>query len=553
MSTQINVTVGSGGLPEKAKQQQQAARQAQLEKERQRRIEAQGQEQRNAALTAEGRAPDGSVLSSGKAKQPLAQPRPAAFRSDNLPNVGTMWDFYSYGGPAVTLGNLGWRARNITTISANVEYFPTNNLTTQTNNNTIACGSGKEHQTITTERTELIQIFSTGTKTPSVVIDSYSYSPPPNPYYYVSYKAYFFNLVAVGGVVNNLYQDSAILPAGKDNAIYIYFTRRIASLRKYNMGAYYVDYFTSAGNYDFTNPSTPTQIDGGPTTLLGAPIDGVFTYNNSSGELATATVPKLFSGFNIDLSYSDSFRAFAVNKNKIREIVFPEYLKNKITSKWPLQYQQVNDNLYSDIQYTATDYNYGMSLNGDWFSARYDDITGFGKLIAVTDYGEISTATPEIFSKINTDIQFTDPANIKQFDFSKYRVILEDRSSGMFSAYANGTCSNDFSFQDYSLSDITVKDLYATAEYIDFAVWKNPGESVDYSVFNTSGCPITPSLPQVIKNRKARTQMFPGRPAAPAFPTYGDATLIAITDGGDPGYCRSMCLALGFTEADLTP
>jgi hypothetical protein len=84
MSTQINVTVGSGGLPEKAKQQQQAARQAQLEKERQRRIEAQGQQQRIAALAADGRASDGSVLSGGNAKQPLPQPRPAAFRASRV-------------------------------------------------------------------------------------------------------------------------------------------------------------------------------------------------------------------------------------------------------------------------------------------------------------------------------------------------------------------------------------------------------------------------------------------------------------------------------------
>ncbi len=552
MSTQINVTVGSGGLPEKAKLQQQAARQAQLEKERQRRVEAQGQEQRNAALTAEGRAPDGSVLSSGKTKQPLAQPRPAAFRSDNLPDVGTMWDFYSYGGPAVTLGNLGWRARSITIPAAEVRYFPDSNFITQSYNNTIACGSGKEHQTITTERPDLTGIFMEGTKSPAITIDGYNYSLPPNPFYYLEYKAYFFNVTAIGGVTSSIFADTTILPTGKDSAIYIYFTRNTSSLRKYNMGAYYIDYYTSSGAYSFTVPSTPTQIDGGPTTHLGAPTDGVFTAYDSNGNLVTYTVPKLFSGFSIDLGYSESFRAFAVNKNKIREITFPEYFKNKILSKWPLKYQQVTDNLYSDVQYVATDYAFS-NLNGDWFSARLDDITGFGNLIAVTDYSEISIATPEIFSKINTDIVFTSPANIKTFDFSKYRVIVQDRSSGMFTAYANGTCSNDFSFQDYSLSDVTVKDLYATAEYIDFAVWKNPGESADYSIFNTSGCPITPSLPQVVKNKKARTQMFPGRPAAPEFPIYGDASLIAITDGGDPSYCRSMCLALGFTEADLTP
>jgi hypothetical protein len=80
MSTQINVTVGSGGLPEKAKQQQQAARQAQLEKQRQQRIEAQGQQHRSAALAAEGRASDGSPLYGSSFKQPDIGRRPAANR-----------------------------------------------------------------------------------------------------------------------------------------------------------------------------------------------------------------------------------------------------------------------------------------------------------------------------------------------------------------------------------------------------------------------------------------------------------------------------------------
>ena len=59
MSTQINVTVDSGGLRARAKQQQNAARQAQLERERTQRVEAEGRTQRVAKLTAEGNAPDG--------------------------------------------------------------------------------------------------------------------------------------------------------------------------------------------------------------------------------------------------------------------------------------------------------------------------------------------------------------------------------------------------------------------------------------------------------------------------------------------------------------
>lgn len=80
MSTQINVTVGSGGLPDKAKQQQQAARQAQLEKERQRRIEAEGAAQRSARLAAEGRNAQGQLLTGTLNGTPRPQDEPAAFR-----------------------------------------------------------------------------------------------------------------------------------------------------------------------------------------------------------------------------------------------------------------------------------------------------------------------------------------------------------------------------------------------------------------------------------------------------------------------------------------
>lgn len=83
MSTQINVTVGSGGLPDKAKQQQQAARQAQLEKERQRRIEAEGADKRNARLAADGRNVQGQSLTGTPNAAPRPQDEPAAFRSAN--------------------------------------------------------------------------------------------------------------------------------------------------------------------------------------------------------------------------------------------------------------------------------------------------------------------------------------------------------------------------------------------------------------------------------------------------------------------------------------
>jgi len=63
VSTQINVTVDSGGLRARAKQQQNAARQTRLDKERNTRIEQQGAEQRTAQKAAAGQNPNGTSRS----------------------------------------------------------------------------------------------------------------------------------------------------------------------------------------------------------------------------------------------------------------------------------------------------------------------------------------------------------------------------------------------------------------------------------------------------------------------------------------------------------
>ena len=80
MSSQINITVDSGGLSAKAKQQQQAARLAQLERERTHRIEAEAQAQRDAKLAAEGKRPDGQPQFDVPPQTPRLQDEPAANR-----------------------------------------------------------------------------------------------------------------------------------------------------------------------------------------------------------------------------------------------------------------------------------------------------------------------------------------------------------------------------------------------------------------------------------------------------------------------------------------
>jgi hypothetical protein len=80
VSTQINITVDSGGLSARAKQQQEAARLAQLERERTRRVEAEAKSQRDAKQAAEGRRPDGQPQFGAPSPKPRQQDEPAATR-----------------------------------------------------------------------------------------------------------------------------------------------------------------------------------------------------------------------------------------------------------------------------------------------------------------------------------------------------------------------------------------------------------------------------------------------------------------------------------------
>ncbi|MEN9828002.1 MAG: hypothetical protein RJA11_618 [Bacteroidota bacterium] len=83
MTTQINITVDSGGLSERAKQQQQAARQAQLEKERTLNLSAEALDKRVAAQAAKGQSLNGQPLYTAGFKQPQVERRPAANRASS--------------------------------------------------------------------------------------------------------------------------------------------------------------------------------------------------------------------------------------------------------------------------------------------------------------------------------------------------------------------------------------------------------------------------------------------------------------------------------------
>jgi hypothetical protein len=81
MSTNINITVGDSGLLDRARQQQDASRQAQLNREAATQLEAQAIAARTAAFAAQGRDANGNLLTGGQFTQPQIDRRPAANRS----------------------------------------------------------------------------------------------------------------------------------------------------------------------------------------------------------------------------------------------------------------------------------------------------------------------------------------------------------------------------------------------------------------------------------------------------------------------------------------
>ncbi len=98
MSTQINVTVDSAGLAERVKEQQVAARQAQLEKERTLNLSAEAFDQRVAAQAAKGLTIDGKALYNPYTEESQTERRPAANRSGYGALLTGPFVYSSYGG-----------------------------------------------------------------------------------------------------------------------------------------------------------------------------------------------------------------------------------------------------------------------------------------------------------------------------------------------------------------------------------------------------------------------------------------------------------------------
>jgi hypothetical protein len=115
MSTNINIALGDEALFNRAKQQQNASRQAQLEKEAAQRLETQATSERTKALTAQGKDAAGNAINGSLTKTPQLERRPAANRisGDGFVLVPSA-DYTSFGFEAKTIGIKNTKFTNVT-------------------------------------------------------------------------------------------------------------------------------------------------------------------------------------------------------------------------------------------------------------------------------------------------------------------------------------------------------------------------------------------------------------------------------------------------------
>jgi hypothetical protein len=528
VSTQINVTVGSGGLSDKARQLQTAARQAQLEKERQQRLEAEGTEQRNAKLEAEGRAPDGSLLYGARFKQPEIDRRPAANRFGQGLNLGHLWKF----------GDIRRRVTSTGILSATgggSSFTLTNDLRSSQYDLLLGCGNGNQWEVFT-------DIGTTGA--PPLPADTYSGSITGERVLRPTFPPTAFNFntgTREGGsaVDSDTRFFEVALPCGSGNFIYIYGFASIWSAFEtsalYGVQAIYTaeppDYGGSPDDWPFTGYQSPFS----PGILLPEVPDRLEIF--SSGSVS-------FTGYR---GKQRRFAAYICNNSSIREISIPSGIQPLLDQALP---EPVNATTVIQILNPANPEGLFVLDKYQLVNVTTPNFSNYSGLkIEVLDS---YVYTPDVFRIINEYTPFTSAANIKSLPI-KLKAGLADRSSGSWSSFQDTSTQPEYPW---------MSNFYREGAPFYYALWPNNNEEPNLGIWDPSYAPVWENFPKPKRIGKATLSLaadrVPRNGANDSNNVYGpeyynSEDLITVWDWDDPNYCRSMCKALGFTDADLTP
>ncbi len=529
MSTQINVTVGSGGLSDKARQLQTAARQAQLEKERQQRIEAQGQEQRTANLAAAGRAPDGSPLYGPGFKQPEVERRPAASRSGQGLNLGHLWVF----------GDARRQTKSTGVVSA--EFNGSSSTATDAIRGTqydllLGCGDGGQWQIFPDVGADSAPPLPADTFAVGRVTARELQSVSPQ-----SADSFFVGRRKGGSGINsnNRFFEGA-LPCGQGNFIYIYGFTSVW------------DAFESEASYAvrgrFQRTDNSQTIEEFPFLGYQDPFTGLYTLQEIPDRLniinfveSSTIEPVSFTGYR---GKERRFAAYVCNNSSIREISIPAGIEPLLNAACP-----------EPVNATRTVYIYSFGTPEGTFIQDIYTIPNptagiFGSIGLTTDVSDSQVYTPDVFRNINNSVPFTDPANIKTIPEKLLRG-LADRRAGSWAAFQDTSTQPSYPW---------MSNFYRAGAPFYYALWPNKNEQPNLQIWDPNYASDWVNFPTPKRVNKATLNLSPNRidrdGAGDNFfgpEYYNGEKLITVWDWDDPSYCRSMCKALGFTDADLTP
>jgi hypothetical protein len=511
VSTQINVTVDSGGLGAKVKQQQNAARQAQLERERTQRVEVEGRTQRDAKRAAEGRTPDGQPLYGTLSKTPEIDRRPAAnrYQQGSMTAVDYVTTTSTGVNPVFTL-TVGPPGRNVNVVA------------------TTPAPSGAQATNLPA---------SADTQSPEAVVGFLTTFPPD--FFGFTWRTQYpcgttfqtginsppYNSVSSSQspqVVTNNYDDSAayVLPIGKESCIFVYVYSKLRTLTVYRRitgttrtsvnerivtsgcngqaGAYWdretvfadeqqLDNIESRQAYKFfafyVSPTTVRELEvPAQLTLALNALHPPLVINDATEQLASTTYTRY--------EFIDQFPPFRQNYN------------GPVTSG------------YSTIPYFNSDKHQQTTLHGYYYPENNDVLAkqyGLGNLN--TTYHAGNYFTPAVYRFIRAKMNFDDPVASKSYSAMRSNYFPQAPNKYLAPCVLSGTCEAN--------------------------------QRAQFDVTMTAPVNIDTAMPESAFNSNTRYKV--------SLNGVSKDSVLYGWDWDNPGYCRRQSFELGFSGADLTP
>jgi hypothetical protein len=500
VSTQINVTVDSGGLSARAKQQQEAARLAQLERERTRRTEAEAKAQREAKQIAEGRRPDGQPQFATPPPDISFQDEPAAFRIST--GIGHLWIAEE---PAT--------------------YTFTDGVAASTDSAFGGSASLYDYRSVQTGRQQNLRLVpglaSSWTK---VAYAEIQHQELPR---VIGLTPVFLQVgtrsVRHAQSSNHVTVRFAI-PAGGENFIFVFCVTTFWS----------------------SVTATPYQVP--VSSPSGALTQSYFSSGSGGGDA--------YYGWTEISSYADYTRVcrtFSCNNSTIREISVPKKL-NDVLDKVLVeprvsvrespstpgsglingvfyQYPVANWDHFPELGFAGTAEGSGYIFTSRNPSASLSNgAQGF-----LSEQRDQYSYTPSVFEALNFYQQYAE-GRIRDYpNTSKW--LLPDQSRG---AYESPTIKFP-------------QDLYASPEAYFYSRWPVANQTPDARTWNPQFSRLNlPTPEQTAFRLRANTSKPPLGELTGDIPTPALA-LIRVWDWNKPDYCRRMCNAFGFSNSDLRP